>query len=178
MGFLCTFGCVGHVHYSRPHRKKLEARSKPRILIGYKAGSKAYRMYYPVKQRIAVSCDIIFDEDAQWDWSKAGGADGFTSSGTFIVEQEVVVQDLGPGTPGTPTMPAGSVSTTQAGSTLAMPAGGAPTTPAGGTPMMPGSGPCILDGLETFHQFVWGSSKLQQLQNGWEKPNIWTTKLH
>ena len=119
-------------------------------------------MYYPVKQRIAVSCDIIFYEDAQWDWSKAGGADGFTSSGTFIVEQEVVVQDLGPGTPGTPTMPAGSVS----------------TTPVGGTPMMPGGGPCILDGLETFHQFVWGSSRLQQLQNGWEKPNIWTTKLH
>jgi hypothetical protein len=36
------------------------------IFIGYERGTKAYRAYDPVTQRVIISHDVIFDEDAQW----------------------------------------------------------------------------------------------------------------
>ncbi|WVZ79227.1 hypothetical protein U9M48_026831 [Paspalum notatum var. saurae] len=64
---LCTFGCIGHVKVTRPNLAKLEDRSKPMIFLGYKAGSKAYRLYDPVERRVHASRDVVFDEAASWD---------------------------------------------------------------------------------------------------------------
>lgn len=61
---LRTFGCIGHVKDVRPHLKKLADRSTPMVLLGYKEGSKAYRMYDPVGERVHVSRDVVFDESA------------------------------------------------------------------------------------------------------------------
>jgi transposase InsO family protein len=84
---LCTFGCVVHVKNTVPNLIKLEDRSMPMIFIGYETGSKAYRAYDPVTHKVHVSRDVIFDEQAQWDWSKGGDrGEAVNNDDTFTVE--------------------------------------------------------------------------------------------
>jgi hypothetical protein len=80
-----VFGCVAHVKVTRPNLKKLEDRSKPMVLFGYEPGSAAYRVYDPATNKVQVSRDVVFDEDASWDWTSSteGKAQGVD---TFIVE--------------------------------------------------------------------------------------------
>jgi hypothetical protein len=84
--FLRVFGCVGHVKITRPHQQKLEDRSSPMVFIGYEEGSKAYRMYDPAAKRMHVSRDVIFDEEARWNWESPGEP---PASSTFTVEYPV-----------------------------------------------------------------------------------------
>jgi hypothetical protein len=49
-----------------PALKKLADRSRRTIFVGYEAGSKAYRLYDPVTQRVHISRDMIFDEGGSW----------------------------------------------------------------------------------------------------------------
>lgn len=51
-----------------PNLKKLDDRSKHTIFIGYESGSKEYRVYDLVTRRVHVSCDVVFEETAQWSW--------------------------------------------------------------------------------------------------------------
>jgi hypothetical protein len=53
------------------------------VFIGYATGSKAYKMYDPVTKGVHVSRDVIFDEDARWNWEAPGEA---PTSSSFIVE--------------------------------------------------------------------------------------------
>ncbi|KAF0908648.1 hypothetical protein E2562_026864 [Oryza meyeriana var. granulata] len=46
------------------------------VFIGYEQGSKAYRMYDLVAQRVCVSRDVMFNETTFWDWSSAGDGQG------------------------------------------------------------------------------------------------------
>lgn len=61
---LRTFGCVVHVKVTKPHPGKLDDRSVPMVFIGYKPGSAAYHCYNPVANRVHVSRDVMFDENA------------------------------------------------------------------------------------------------------------------
>jgi transposase InsO family protein len=45
---LRVFGCLAHVKTARLHLKKLEDRSKKMVLLGYEAGSKAYKVFDPL----------------------------------------------------------------------------------------------------------------------------------
>jgi hypothetical protein len=56
------FGCRTYVHIPRADRKKLDAKSIPCIFIGYPIGTKGYRFYDPVSQKVIISRDAIFDE--------------------------------------------------------------------------------------------------------------------
>ena len=47
VSFLRTFGCIGHVKKTKPVLTKLEDRSTLMVLLGYKEGTKAYRLYDP-----------------------------------------------------------------------------------------------------------------------------------
>jgi hypothetical protein len=64
MNHFRTFGCVSHVKVARPNLKKLEDRSTPMIFVVYEPGSTTYRCYDPTTQRVHISRDVIFDEDA------------------------------------------------------------------------------------------------------------------
>ena len=65
------------------------------IFVGYEAGSKAYKVYNPVVEHVSVTCDIMFDEDAQLDWGvearrgDGGSADEFTIVYLVFTEQVV-----------------------------------------------------------------------------------------
>ncbi|WVZ57966.1 LOW QUALITY PROTEIN: hypothetical protein U9M48_008290 [Paspalum notatum var. saurae] len=97
---LRTFGCVGYVKVTKPGLSKLEDRSKPMVLLGYEAGSKAYRMYDPVERRVVISRDVVFNKSASWDWTESGvGGDAQQQqaavSSTFVIDEEV--EELGHG---------------------------------------------------------------------------------
>jgi hypothetical protein len=64
VSYLRTFGCLGYVKDTRPGLRKLDDRSTPMVFISYEDGSKAHRMLKPRSQRIHISRDIVFDEDA------------------------------------------------------------------------------------------------------------------
>lgn len=53
------------------------------VFIGYEIGSKAYRMYDPVTKRLHVSRDVVFDEEARWNWEAPGES---PVSSSFTVE--------------------------------------------------------------------------------------------
>jgi hypothetical protein len=89
---LRTFGCVAHVKNVGPNMKKLDDRSRPMIFVGYKPGSKAYRVYDPAARRVHISRDVIFDEEARWEWgadTAASGNDEFVIEYTTVVHPEV-----------------------------------------------------------------------------------------
>lgn len=86
--FLRTFGCVAHVRSARPNLKKLDDRSRPMVFFGYEEGAKAYRCYDPVNKSVHMTHDVIFDEDANWDWDNyASTSIGYLKAGDdFTVE--------------------------------------------------------------------------------------------
>jgi len=55
---------IGHVRKTKPVLTKPEDRSTPMVLLGYKEGTKAYRLYDPHGVKVVVSCDVVFDEKA------------------------------------------------------------------------------------------------------------------
>ncbi|WVZ81795.1 hypothetical protein U9M48_029136, partial [Paspalum notatum var. saurae] len=89
---LRTFRCVAHIKNVGPDVKKLDDRSKPMIFIGYEPGSKAYRVYDPAVRRVHISRDVIFDEEARWEWgadTTASGDDEFVIRYTTVAHPEV-----------------------------------------------------------------------------------------
>ena len=61
------------------------------IFIGYEEGSKAYRALDPVSQRLHITRDVMFDEDAAWDWTKEGGVEeDVAHTGEFTFEFTVM----------------------------------------------------------------------------------------
>lgn len=98
ISFLRTFGCVAQVKTVKPHLSKLEDKSTRMVFIGYEPGSKAYRLYDPVGKKVHVSRDVVFDEQASWEWSVASGGAGVASSSRtpavfeFTMEQEEIAE--------------------------------------------------------------------------------------
>ena len=66
---LCIFGSVVHVKCTKAPQKKLEDRSTPMVFIGYEVGTKAYHCFDSVNASLHISRDVVFEEDAKWDWS-------------------------------------------------------------------------------------------------------------
>ncbi|WVZ67203.1 hypothetical protein U9M48_016315 [Paspalum notatum var. saurae] len=99
---LRTFGRVGYVKVTKPGLSKLEDRSKPMVLLGYEAGSKAYRMYDPVERKVVISRDVVFNESACWDWTESGAGENAQQqrqaavTNTFVIDEEEV-EELGHG---------------------------------------------------------------------------------
>ncbi|CAA6660307.1 unnamed protein product [Spirodela intermedia] len=87
---LKVFGCIAYVLNTTPHLKKLEDRGRKMIFIGYECGSKAYRAYDPTTRRVHVTRDVVFDENAQWDWgSGAEQGDAGSHDDMFTLEYTV-----------------------------------------------------------------------------------------
>jgi hypothetical protein len=66
--FLKIFGCVCFVHVPQIKRDKLDKKAIKGIFVGYSTISKAYKVYHPQNQKIAITRDVTFHEDAQWEW--------------------------------------------------------------------------------------------------------------
>ncbi|KAJ8767297.1 hypothetical protein K2173_017341 [Erythroxylum novogranatense] len=60
---MSVFGCIAYAKNAAPHLQKLDDRSMKLVLLGYEAGSKAYRLLNPSTNRIVVSRDVVFQEE-------------------------------------------------------------------------------------------------------------------
>jgi hypothetical protein len=85
---LHAFGCVVYVRNTTPNLKKLDDRSHPMIFVRYEQGTKGYRVYDPSTQRVRVSRDVVFDDQAKWQWGETKVSDN-SASDTFIVEYDL-----------------------------------------------------------------------------------------
>ncbi|KAG6385388.1 hypothetical protein SASPL_154223 [Salvia splendens] len=65
---LRVFGCVAYALVSSQRRRKLDEKSVKCIFIGYSSQSKAYKLYIPLSGKVIISRDVVFHEDAGWDW--------------------------------------------------------------------------------------------------------------
>ena len=65
-----VFGCLAHVHVPKEKRRKLDDRSVCCVLLGFSEGTKGYRLYNPLTEKIVVSRDVFFEEEKGWDWSE------------------------------------------------------------------------------------------------------------
>jgi hypothetical protein len=86
---LRTFGCVTHVK-TMGNLKKLDDRSKSVIFIGYEPGSKVYHTYDLTTQRVCVTRDVVFEEEAKWDWAGAQPDSEFIIDYVEVAHPEVV----------------------------------------------------------------------------------------
>ncbi|KAL8136100.1 hypothetical protein AgCh_010629 [Apium graveolens] len=84
---LRIFGCVGHMKTPGIHARKLDDRSKPVVYLGKEAGTKAYRVFDPVGDKVHVSRDIVFEEYKKWPWDGEENNDARVSkvTGNFTV---------------------------------------------------------------------------------------------
>ena len=60
MVYFRIFGCHTWVHNNKG--KKLDAKALPMTFVGYKPGSKAYRLWDPSSHKVVISSDVTFDE--------------------------------------------------------------------------------------------------------------------
>jgi hypothetical protein len=58
---LHTFGCVAYAKRIGLRVTKLADRSTPSVFLGYEPGTKGYRVYDPVNNKLIVTRDVIFD---------------------------------------------------------------------------------------------------------------------
>jgi hypothetical protein len=79
-----------------PCLKKLEDRGRKMIFISYESGSKVYLTYNPITKHVHVTHDVVFDEQAQWEWG-SGSDDGKSGSGGDVFTVEYTT--MGPAAP-------------------------------------------------------------------------------
>jgi hypothetical protein len=90
------FGYIVHLKIMRPNLKKLDDRSRKAIFVGYEGGSKAYRCYDPIDQRIIISRDVVFDEAGQWCWENADGDEAGDPEPFTMEYNTKIVRDVVP----------------------------------------------------------------------------------
>ena len=61
-----TWGCLAYMHIPAEQRSKLDHKSLRTVFVGYEINTKGYRLFDPVKRRIHVSRDVVFDESIMW----------------------------------------------------------------------------------------------------------------
>lgn len=84
-------GCIAYAHIPDAARKKLDDKGQKCIFLGISDKSKAYRLFNPITKKIVVSRDVIFDEEALWNWSDNCS---FQHIPFFVKEEEEPEQPL------------------------------------------------------------------------------------
>ena len=59
---LRIFGCTAYGHIPKQSRGKLDSKSIKCIFLGYSSLQKGYRLYDPIKNKVVICRDVIFDE--------------------------------------------------------------------------------------------------------------------
>jgi hypothetical protein len=70
VGYFRVFGCIGHVHVPHEKRTKLDSRSTKCVLLGVSEETKGYRMFNPLTKKLIINRDVIFEENATWNWAE------------------------------------------------------------------------------------------------------------
>lgn len=66
---LRVFESVPYAHVPDQKRTKLDDKSEKLIFVGYDSSSKGYKLYNPKTGKVISGRDVVFDEEATWDWN-------------------------------------------------------------------------------------------------------------
>ncbi|CAL9029761.1 unnamed protein product, partial [Prunus brigantina] len=66
---LRVFGSLCYAHVPNPQRQKLDLASKRCVFLGYGSCEKGYRLYNITTGKVIISRDVVFNEEASWDWN-------------------------------------------------------------------------------------------------------------
>ncbi|KAA0032700.1 T26F17.17 [Cucumis melo var. makuwa] len=69
IGHLRVFRCMAYAHIPNQKHSKLDDKSEKYVFVGYDASSKGYKLYNPITKKTIVSRDVVFDEEASWNWN-------------------------------------------------------------------------------------------------------------
>ena len=69
VSYLRIFGCIAYSMINSQNRQKLDDKSVKCIFIGYLIESKSYKLFNPMNGRVIISRDVVYNEDAKWDWN-------------------------------------------------------------------------------------------------------------
>jgi len=64
ISYFHVFGCKAYVHMHKDDRKKLDPKAFEATFIGYKPGSKGYRLWDKCTRSVILSRDVKFDEES------------------------------------------------------------------------------------------------------------------
>ncbi|KAI5338773.1 hypothetical protein L3X38_018045 [Prunus dulcis] len=67
--YLRVFGSLCYAHVPNPQRQKLNLASKRCVFLGYGSCEKGYRLYNITTEKVIISRDVVFNEEASWDWN-------------------------------------------------------------------------------------------------------------
>ncbi|CAL8992477.1 unnamed protein product [Prunus brigantina] len=67
---LSIFGSLCYVHVPSEPRHKLEPKSVKGVFVGYATCEKGYIIFDPISKKLFLSRDIIFDDEASWNWKE------------------------------------------------------------------------------------------------------------
>lgn len=84
IGHIRVFGCLAHMKIPQVHTRKLDDRSIQVINLGKEPGTKAYRLFDPLNNRVYVSRDVVFEEQKCWPWNQQGD-EGEVHNNSFLV---------------------------------------------------------------------------------------------
>ncbi|CAL2229032.1 unnamed protein product [Prunus armeniaca] len=65
-----VFGSLCYFHVPVERRHKLEPKSFKGVFVGYATCEKEYRVFDPLSKKLFLSRDILFDEEAAWNWEE------------------------------------------------------------------------------------------------------------
>lgn len=80
---LRIFGCIAYAHIHDDHHRKLDAKSRKCIMVGYSEESKAYKLYDPINHKVIISRDVTFDEESKWKTSPTKEIEASTSQSSI-----------------------------------------------------------------------------------------------
>ena len=63
-----VFGCITYAHMLDQKLSKLDHKSEKHVFISYDASSKNYKLYNSITKKTMVSRNVLFDEEASWNW--------------------------------------------------------------------------------------------------------------
>lgn len=87
---LRTFGCIAYAKKTGPGVNKLSDRAVPGVFFRYEPGTKGYRIYDLVRDKLMVTRDVVFDEQRAWNWE---GNDLSKTKGGAVVDTYSVQWD-------------------------------------------------------------------------------------
>ena len=102
------FRSKAYVHTPEDKRKKLDPRSIEMTLVGYKPGSKGYRLWNSTTRSIILSCNVTFDERSfpfKETGPSATPSQPAVSEGQITIYYNALDDTAGGSTPQLPTLP-------------------------------------------------------------------------
>jgi len=65
-----VFGCIAYAHVSDAQRKKLDDKGIKCVYLGVSNESKGYKLFDPLRNKVIISKDVVFEEEKGWDWNE------------------------------------------------------------------------------------------------------------